>query len=151
MRFVQLALAMSLLAGVVSAADPFSGTWKLNVGKSKYTPGPAPDSVTVTISSDGSMSSVKSESSFQGKPMTTSYEAKLDGTPAPITGSPVADTIVITKIGERGRALKTMKGASIVAESRARLSDDGKVLTVTGKGLNPAGQRASYTAVYDKQ
>src|SRR5512132_3285671 len=140
MRLVHMALAMSLLAGVVSAADPFSGTWKLNVAKSKYTPGPAPDSGTVTINSDGSKSSVKSESSFQGKPITTSYDAKLDGTPAPITGSQVADTIVITKAGERVRALKTMKGATIVAESRARLSADGKVLTVTGKGLNPAGQ-----------
>jgi hypothetical protein len=151
MRFVHMALTMSLLAGVVSAADPFSGTWKLNVAKSKYMPGPAPDSGTVTINSDGSMSSVKSDSSFQGKPMTTSYEAKLDGTPAPIKGSPVADTIVITKAGERGRVLKTMKGTTIVAESRARLSADGKVLTVTGKGLDPAGQRTSYTAVYDKQ
>ena len=121
MRFVHIALAMSLLAGVVSAADPFSGTWKLNVAKSKYTPGPAPDSGTVTINSDGSKSSVKSESSFQGKPITTSYDAKLDGTPAPITGSQVADTIVITKAGERVRTLKTMKGTTIVAESRARL------------------------------
>jgi hypothetical protein len=75
----------------------------------------------------------------------------LDGAPAPITDSQVADTIVITKAGERGRALKTMKGTTIVGESRARLSADGKVLTVMGKGLNPAGQRTSYTAVYDKQ
>ncbi len=97
------------------------------------------------------MSSVKSDASFQGKPMTTSYKVKLDGTPAPITGSPVADTIVVTNARDRDRSLKTMKGTTTVSESRARISSDGKVLTVTGKGLNPAGQRGSYTAVYDKQ
>ena len=151
MCFLHMALAMSLLASVVSAADPFSGTWKLNVAKSKYTPGPAPDSVTVTIDFDGSMSSVKSDASFQGKPMTTSYKVKLDGTPAPITGSPGSRRHRRHERPRHATAPQTMKGTTTVSESRARISSDGKVLTVTGKGLNPAGQRGSYTAVYDKQ
>jgi hypothetical protein len=37
---------------LAAADDPFVGTWKLNVAKSKFSPGPAPQSQTVTIGAD---------------------------------------------------------------------------------------------------
>jgi len=37
-------------AGVAQTPVPGLGTWKLNVAKSKYSPGPAPKSATVTFS-----------------------------------------------------------------------------------------------------
>ena len=33
--------------------DPFVGTWRLNVAKSKYSPGPAPKSQTATYEAAG--------------------------------------------------------------------------------------------------
>ena len=47
-------LSLILLAGVffaapAFAADPIVGTWKLNVAKSKYSPGPAPKGGTTRI------------------------------------------------------------------------------------------------------
>ena len=98
MRRCQMALALVLCAAfaVVSAADdPFSGTWQLNAAKSKYEGGPAPEKATVTIQSDGTTSTVKAESTFEGKSYSTSYTAKLDGTPAPLQGSPVADMVAV--------------------------------------------------------
>src|SRR5438105_2864171 len=35
------------------AADPFMGTWKLNLAKSSYKPGPAPRSVVFTVEPAG--------------------------------------------------------------------------------------------------
>src|SRR3989441_8367952 len=41
--------AIGVLASVVSAdTDPRVGTWKLNLAKSKYVPGPTPKSLTLT-------------------------------------------------------------------------------------------------------
>jgi hypothetical protein len=41
-------------APLFAQENPFLGTWKLNVAKSKFNPGPAPKSLTRTITADGS-------------------------------------------------------------------------------------------------
>ena len=150
----RLALAIALCAAfatVSAAADPFEGTWQLNTAKSKYDPGPAPDKATVTIQSDGSTTRGKTASVFDGKPYATSYKVSLDGTPAPLQGSPVADMISVKKVDDRTRETKTTKAGSPVSESRATISADGKTITITGSGLNPKGVKTTFTAVYEKQ
>ena len=150
-RFALAVVLCVAFASVAAAADPFDGTWQLNTAKSKYDPGPAPEKVTLTIQVDGATATVKSESTFEGKPYATSYKATLDGTPAPLQGSPVADMISVKKVDERTRETKTTKGGSPVSESRAVVSADGKTLTITGSGLNPKGEKNTFTAVYEKQ
>lgn len=150
----RFALAVALCAAfatVAAAADPFDGTWKLNTARSKYDPGPAPDSATVTIQTDGATSSVKSETTFEGKPYTVTYKVTLDGTPAPLQGSPVADMISVKKIDDRTREMKTTKAGSPVGETRATISADGKTATVTGSGMTPKGTKTTFTALYEKQ
>lgn len=46
------AVAFSV-SSTAQAPDPFAGTWKLDVAKSTYKPGPAPKSLTVTIEAAG--------------------------------------------------------------------------------------------------
>jgi hypothetical protein len=48
-QIVTLAVPATL---VVSAADMLSGTWKVNIAKSDYRPGPGPKSGAVTYSMD---------------------------------------------------------------------------------------------------
>jgi hypothetical protein len=149
-----LAVAIALctaLPTIAAAADPFDGTWRLNTAKSKYDPGPAPEKATVTIQTDGVTWTGKTESTFEGKAYTVTYKVTLDGTPGPIQGSPVADTISVKKIDDRTREMKSMKGADTVSESRATVSADGKTATVTGSGLNPKGEKVTFTAFYEKQ
>jgi hypothetical protein len=146
------ALALCTALVTLSAAqDPFNGTWRLNPAKSKYTPGPAPEKAVVTIQSDGITQEVTTESTFEGKVIKTSSKAKLDGTPAKVDGSPTADMTSVKKIDERTRELKSTKGGKTVSEAKAVLSADGKTITVTGKGLNPNGEKIEFTAVYEKQ
>ena len=154
MRRVHMVLALVVcvaLTTLSAADDPFTGTWRMNVAKSKYEPGPAPENATVTIQSDGTTSTVKAESSFEGKPYTTTYSVKLDGTPGPLQGSPVADMVSVKKVDDRTRELKTMKGTKTIGESRATVSADGKTVTVVGSGMNPKGDKNKFTAVYDRQ
>ena len=141
------------LAGSLFAADsPFTGTWKLNPEKSKFNPGPGPQSLTVVIKADENSQDVKSEGkAADGTPIQTSFSVKLDGTPAPLTGSTTADTISGRKINDHTLASKTMKGGKTVGQSRVMVSADGKVLTVKGSGVNAQGVKTQTTAVYDKQ
>ena len=53
-KFVLTLLAMSMV--LIAADSPFTGTWKLNVAKSKFSPGPPNKSQTVTIQADGHVS-----------------------------------------------------------------------------------------------
>jgi len=148
-----LALATILCVGVTTLAaaqDPFEGAWHLNTAKSKYDPGPAPDKATVTIKSAGTTWTVTSVASYEGKPLETSYTVKLDGTPAPLKGSPVFDMVSVRKVDDRNVELKSMKDGKTLAESRATVSADGKTATVTGTGVTPKGEKTKFTAVYEK-
>jgi hypothetical protein len=153
MSRLHVALAIVLCVGVTSLAaaqDHFSGTWHLNKAKSKFDPGPGPDKATVTIKSDGSMFTFTSSSSYEGKPLETSYTVKLDGTPGPLKGSPVADMVSVKKVDDRTLEFKSTKDGKPVGENRATVSADGKTATVTGTGLTPKGEKTTFTAVYEK-
>ena len=154
MSRVHVALAIVASIGVTTVAaaqDHYNGTWQLNTAKSKYDPGPGPDKASVTIKSDGTTWTVKSTASYEGKPVETSYTVKLDGTPAPIKGSPVADMVSVKRVDDRHFELKTTKDGKTVSESRSSVSADGKTATVTGTGLSPKGEKTKFTAVYEKQ
>ena len=108
--------------------------------------------MTVVIKADENSQEVKSEgTAADGTPVQTSFSVKLDGTPAPITGSPNADTISGRKINDHTIASKTMKGGKTVGQSRVMVSADGKELTVKGSGVNAQGVKTQTTAVYEKQ
>jgi hypothetical protein len=54
---ILLALAITVtLQPQAAKVDPAVGTWKLNVAKSKFKPGPGPQSITVTIAEGGKVS-----------------------------------------------------------------------------------------------
>ena len=53
MHWTKLFLALLGLAATLCAADPFVGTWKMNMAKTKYTSGVPPKEQTVTISEMG--------------------------------------------------------------------------------------------------
>jgi len=154
-RNMFLALGMGAFCIAVSlfaADDPFNGTWKLNVSKSKFTPGPPPQSGTITVKVEGDIQNVKTEGQAADGTMTqTSFVAKLDGTPVPITGSPTADMTSLRKINARTLETKSTKGGKPVAQRRVTISPDGKIMTITGSGLNQKGVKTTATAVYEKQ
>ena len=80
--------------------DPFVGTWRLNIAKSKYSPGPPPKSQVATYETAGQgyKVSVKIEAA-SGSAQEWSYTSNLDGKDAPITGNnPNADMVAVKRI-----------------------------------------------------
>jgi hypothetical protein len=150
-RKMTLAFALAafcLAASLFGADNLFNGTWKLNVAKSKFIPGPGPQEETATVKGEnGSYTENFKRKTAAGETIEGSYVAKDDGTPAPLTGSPVADMISVRKINDRTVERKLMKAGKIIRQDRDTVSPDGKTITVTGSGLN----KSKFTAVYEKQ
>ncbi len=68
-----LTIVLSLSTAIVFAADTMSGTWKINIAKSKFSPGPAPQSGTRTNTAvDGGMKVVTDGVNSEERKPTTS-------------------------------------------------------------------------------
>ncbi len=129
---------------LAAADDTFVGTWKLNVAKSKFSPGPAPQSQTVTIGADNKVEVSGTDS--EGQAVNWSYTA-TPGT-ATITGLPDASVMETRKGNTVDHSWKfgkaTQKGQGVI-------SKDGKTMTYTLQGTDADGNKVSDRSVYEKQ
>ena len=153
MRKAMLLLAVLGLAGVLWAADPFVGTWKLNVAKSKATdPSVMPKSeVLKTEAVDNGLKDVWDGVDADGKAYHVTWSPKYDAKDYPITGDPTVDTCMLKKTDATTFQFVCKKAGKQAMTGRDTVSKDGKTHTMTFKGINPKGQEYSGTFVYDKQ
>jgi hypothetical protein len=149
-----LGVAVVTLAAPAGAQhDSLIGTWVLNVGKSTYSPGPAPKSQTTIIEAAGRgyKITVKSEPAV-GSPLSWSYTTALDGRDAPITGAnPNADTALMKRVSATTTETVFKKGGRVTTMNSAIVSADGKTRTVTTTGSDGAGGKVKNVAVYEKR
>jgi hypothetical protein len=149
--------ALMLAADVarLSAQDKDAriGTWKLNVAKSKYDPGPPPQSQTLKVEPSGKGEKVTSESvTADGKKVTTTYTANFDGKDYPLSGSALgADKVSLKRIDARTTERIDKKDGKPVVTIRRVVSADGKTMTATVKGTNAEGKPVNNVAVFEKQ
>jgi hypothetical protein len=138
-------------AGVAQTPVPGLGTWKLNVANSKYSPGPAPKSATVTFSAAGQgVKAVIDGVGPDGGKVHWEYTANFDGKPYPVTGNGDGDMVVATRVNASTiETSYTLKGKPSVVNTRV-VSADGKTLTVTSKGTNGQGQTVNNVQVFEK-
>ena len=153
---VRLGAVVSLLAAPVSWAetDAVIGTWKLNVAKSKYDPGPAPRGSTLTfeVAGDGIRTTAKGQDAA-GNPTSTAYTAKYDGKDYPVAllGTADFDTLSLKRI-DAFKAEGTRKKAGKAVQTYSRVvSPDGKTLTLTVDGTDAKGRKVHNVIVYNKQ
>lgn len=147
-RFWTLFVLMLAFAGMGAAADDlYAGTWKLNVAKSKYQPGPAPQKETVTVTPGGE-SIVKGMDS-QGSAYSWSFTPS-EGVAVPITGMGPDSTVVVRRPNPRtvDHIWKVGKGRAV---GHAVLSKDGKSFTYRQKGTNAKGEPINDVMLFEKQ
>src|SRR6266487_2079251 len=130
---IALAGAFALAAqetqhGQAAQNDRFIGTWKLNVVKSKFSPGPAPTSITVTIAQDKvSVEEVLADGKTQNWSCTPS-----PGATATITG--MENSSVMEKRVNDRTIEHTWKMGNSTMEGKGVLSKNGKKMTYTLTG-----------------
>jgi hypothetical protein len=158
LSFVMLTV-VAVSATVVLGADMFSGTWKANVAKSKYSPGPPPKSNILKFEAvDNGMKVVIDGVNATGQKTHTEYTVKFDG-------KDYADKVMLDgKLDPNGAdmisAKKTddftfetttkLKGKVLIV-SKTVISKDGKTRTTTQTGTNAQGQTVNNTLVAEKQ
>ena len=155
LKFVTIAVFAAFASTLLLAqGNPLVGTWQLNTAKSKYTPGPAPKSLTRVVeeTADGAKYTMTGVSA-DGTPISYSFTVKFDGKDYPVTGTMPggADSIAIKKINANHYEATLKKAGKEVGTSKLEISKDGKVATITSKGTTADGKPSHTVAVYDKQ
>jgi hypothetical protein len=130
-----------------------TGTWKLNLAKSKFSPGPPPKSQTLTYETVGPGFRATNEGvDAQGNPTKGVFGVYFyDGKSYPITGVPDFDASSYKAVNESTVEMTRTKAGKPVQTQTRVMSADGKTLTFTATGTNAKGQQINNIAVYDKQ
>jgi hypothetical protein len=137
-----------------SKADPWAGTWKLDVAKSKFHGAPPKEETVKSegAGADGSMVKYTiSGNGADGQPFSQSYDGKADGKPYPV----IANGQEVGKISYHRDSDHQYTGHGTGADgstsdSTVTLSKDGKTITVKEHVKGPQGE-FDEIAVYNKQ
>jgi hypothetical protein len=141
--FLRTGLAQSNLLGA---------SWKLNLEKSKFNPGPAPKSNTLTYEMVGQGLKATNEGvDAQGNSTKAVFGPYFyDGKSYPVTGAPAYDATSYRTVSDSTVEMTRTKGGKVIQITIRVLSADGKTLTFTTTGLNANGQQINDFAVYEK-
>lgn len=148
-RFVYVMAVLSVFAVAMKPQDagknPFAGTWKLNVEKSKFSPEPGPKSETVTIAPEGKVS-VETVSA-EGNTQNWSY-VPAGNTAVPIEGM---ENATVTEQTSGNTVHHTWKIGTGVETGHGVISSDGKSMKYTMTGTNEQGQAVHSVYVFERQ
>lgn len=154
-RTLSLLVAFSVVAILPAfAANRTLGTYKLNIAKSSYAPGPTPvQDLTVTRElSSGGITQTTDGALAGNIPFHASYRTKGDGVEVPVTGNAPFKTIAVKQVDANTTTDQRMNaGNSYRANGRTVFTHHGNRMTVTIKGINGAGQAFTQILVFEKQ
>ena len=147
-----LFVGLALTPAAAQAPNQLFGTWKLNLAKSKFSPGPPPKSMTIIYSPAGfGMKIVVDLVPAEGKAEHWEMRPMFDGAEHPVTGNPNADTISIKRISDtKGESTLKKKGGKAMSVNVRTLAPDGKSMTIETTGTMPDGKPRHDVAVYEK-
>ena len=139
--------------GLSAADDPMMGTWKLNLSKSKYNPGPPPRSRVLKLEPAGNNTfKLTNDAVLPNGEKTHVVETFIqDGKDHPLKDNPNADTQVNRQIDTYTTETINKKGGKTVQVLTRVVAKDGKTMTITIKGTTPSGAPLNDVRVFDKQ
>jgi hypothetical protein len=149
---VILGAALALGTTLIAQADPFMGTWALNVDKSEFqSQGAGVRARTIIISQKGNVISHVQDTYRVGNDAVSkvSYDVTYDGKDStPVIGA-AFDVVNITRMGNTLTRKAKNRGMEVETATYT-VSPDGKTLTIVTKGNN-YGVQYSSTQVFEKQ
>jgi hypothetical protein len=163
-RTTRLAAAVVVAAGVTAAVvsaqtggtdKSYAGTWKANIAKSKYEPGPGPQ-VSTRVHEDrgnGFWLITTDSVSAQGARTHGAYAYKPDGQQYPVAGQnqSTANTIALTMVDPYSVTFTQYADGKAFSTGKRTVSKDGKTMIIETKGTNPQGQATSSYVVWERQ
>ena len=147
-----LAAVMLLHTASAAAADLFSGTWKVNVAKSTFSPGPPLQSQVVKFEPAGDQMRITIDSTAAGGvPVHSEWLGKFDGKDYPMKGDPNVDTRSFRKVDDFTLEIIAKKAGKVITTTRTVYNKDGKTRVSTQTGINTKGQKIANTIISERQ
>ena len=153
-----LSVSLFLIAASLFAADnPFLGTWKLNTAKSKSSPTPVPQSLTVKFEADGeNVRRTATGIDGEGKPImqggpegsSIAWDGKDYAVQAP-DGPPM--TVAVKRVNDNRNDVTVKRDGKVTVTIRSVVSKDGKTITNTVDGVDEKGEKFHAVEVLEKQ
>ena len=148
-----LILLLALTASTSAfGADMFSGTWKVNVAKSKFDPGPGLKEQIVTFEAVGTdWKVVVNSTAGDGKTTHSEWIGKFDGKDYPMKGDPNIDMRSFKKVDDYTLDIIAKKGGKVLTTTRTVYNKDGKTRVSTQTGVDARGRQIHNRIVSEKQ
>jgi pimeloyl-ACP methyl ester carboxylesterase len=132
--------------------DPVLGTWKLNVEKSTFAPGPGWKSqIRVYKSTSAGIAVTWVGVGAKDERMRVSYVYNYDGKDYPLAGSGNYDALAAEHLDALTVRSVEKRDGKAAGTAMLVVSPDGKILTVTDDGTNRKGEAFSQVLVFDRQ
>jgi hypothetical protein len=152
MLFLAVVFAMASPQSGLAQSNPWLGMWKLNLAKSTYPPGQAPRSATYNFQITGANLTNTGETVDAAGNSTRNVSPHIyDGQPHPLTANSNADARMYTRVDANTVISASMRAGKLVNVTTLVLSQDGRTITTTQRGIDARGQQVNSVAVYDKQ
>lgn len=143
-----VALFLLLFAG----ADPFVGTWHLNLMRSKWANGQPPKQQIVHMEETPQGVRYSSETiNTDGTTTTSWYTAKYDGKEVHVVGNVYWDPVSLTRTDGKTVVATYRKRGNISAVATRMVSKDGNTMTITTVGKNRSGKKFTNVCIYDRK
>jgi hypothetical protein len=148
-----LALSLTMVPHAAFAQrDPFVGLWQLNATKSTYSPGPPPKSQRLVYSMAGqTLKAINQGIDGEGKATKVEFTIVYDGHDYPSVGSPDYDSSAYTRVDPYNSTFVRKFAGQVVMIGTRSISKDGKMLTITTKGVNAQGRTVNNVSVWEKR
>jgi hypothetical protein len=144
------ALSFATQPAAAQAKDPIIGTWVLNFGKSDFKAIAPPQSKTLTFAAaDNGFTEKSKVLNANGATDQWQYTVKYDGTEASMPPDSPLNTVSLKRVDANTFVRSGTMRKKIVETVTYKLSNGGKVLTVTTVGTDDSANDT--VQVYDKQ
>ena len=149
---VRLTTLSLCVAAVISAADPFVGTWKVDVGKSLYRTGNPPKSMTVTIAESGAdEDTTVAVVTADGADISYQFKTPLKGGTGTVVKGVGFDAVSAKRIDATSRETRLLQGTKEVRTVRNSLTRDGKTMNSTVTGVDAQGKPVTANLISERQ
>jgi hypothetical protein len=156
-RIALLILALGAVTALAaqtsqSVADPWVGTWKLDVAQSQFhTPAPREETVQIESVNQGPVRYTVSGTDAEGKPLLESFDGKSDGQPYPVSVNGLEGArMSLTRVSDHEYTGQGAMADGTPITEKISLSPDGKTITIVRQSSGSKGS-ASETAVFVRQ
>ena len=152
MRKLKYVLPLLFSVGILLAASPFKGNWKMNHAKSNATRGSVPKAEEMTIADEGDHLKVNIVgTNADGTPIAISYTIPVSGGTGQIQEGGSYNGVSARRINDSTRDTSYSKDGQQLDAEHMVVADDGNTMTVTVKGVDSSGKPIEEVLVFEKQ